>query len=609
MKRNRLTAVFTCAALLLTAAAFPADAAIGAEDTAAEDTTEETTERFGHYGPLTYEIMDTGLKIISCEMDAVSAEIPPEIDGVPVTSVASNAFGSNDALETVVWNSPANAPYGVFKGTGLRTLTLGEHAEIADSFVLEGCEDVHLILDMASIEFSSFNNCDAISELTITDNATYFNYSFNDCPNLKSVHIGAGLKVFDSDSFLRCTAIESFEISAENENFASQDGIVYSKDMTELLRYPAGLTVERFTVPDSVEWVFRHAFYGAQLREIELTDAVNMVGESAFAYANQLEAILVPVSNTYYISIDGVLYDTRYRTLVVYPCGKKDLVFEVPDMALEIGMNAFTGNCYLQKVVIPDSVHTIYNSAFQDCQSLKYAQLPARMEMLGDYIFERCISLVSVTFPEGIDTVPSGMFCACESLREITLPETVRNLDWGAFGLCPNLRTVNLPETMDSLGQYTFEGCESLQTFIVPEGITEIDQLFSRCTGLEVLVLPESLQTIGERTLTEEMPLTDVYYAGTQEQWQAVIVEENNAALERAVIHYGCTEPEPPVPPTGDLDGDGICSVQDAVMLQIYLIGYPMPITEEQLYNADMTQDGRTDSFDLAVMKKMLLAK
>ncbi len=604
MKRTRFTAAVTCAAILLTMAAFPVNTVISAEET----TEEATEERFGHYGALTYEIKEDGLKIISCEADAVSVEIPPEIDGVPIISVDSNTFGANDALESVVWNTTAKIPMFLFKGTGLKTLTFGETVEnISSSGLLDGCEDVHVIFDRRYAGEMNFNNCKAITEVTFTDKVEYSYMAFNDCPNLQSVHIGAGLEFFDSDSFLRCPALKTFTVAAENENLSSADGCVYSKDGKEFLRYPAAMAADSFTVPDSVEQVFRNAFYGAQLREVFLPNTLINVGESVFAYADTLETIHIPEIGGNYCTEDGVLYDMRYRILVQYPSGKRDIEFAVPDWTNAIGLHSFTGNDYLQRITMPDSVTEIYDGAFTDCQGLKYAYLPAQMEYLGRGIFERCENLLTATFPDGVDTVPDSMFLDCSSLREVTLPETVRNLGDSAFAFCRSLWTMELPETMDSLGWYSFSDCTNLRTFTVPEGVAQIDSLFSRCNALEKLMLPASLETIRSNTLTEELPLTDVYYAGTQEQWAAVIVEEDNPALAGAVIHFDSTEIEPLAAPTGDLNEDGLCNVQDSIILQMYLIGYPTYMTEQMLYDADMAQDGIVDGFDLAVMKRHIL--
>lgn len=604
MKRTRFTAAVTCAAILLTTAAFPVNTMISAEET----TEAATEERFGHYGSLTYEIMEDGLKIISCEADAVSAEIPPEIDGVPVISVASNAFGANDALESVVWNTTARVPMGLFKGTGLKTLTIGEAVEdnSCDNLI-DGCEHVHVIFDKRYAGEMNFNHCEAITEVTFTDKVEYSYTAFNDCPNLRSVQIGAGLAFFDSDSFLRCPALKEFTVSAENENLSSADGCVYSKDGTELVRYPAAMAADSFTVPDSAERISRNAFYGAQLREVFLPDTLINVGESAFAYADTLEAIHVPGTSGNYCTEDGVLYDMRYRILIQYPCGKKDIEFTVHDWANAVGMHAFTGNDHLQRIIMPDSVKEIYDGAFMDCQGLKYAYLPTQTDFLGTGIFELCEHLLTVTFPENIDTIPDSMFFGCSSLREVALPETVRNVENGAFSHCSSLWTIDLPETMDSLGWYSFSYCTNLRTFAVPEGITQIDSTFSYDMALEKLFLPASLETIRSNTLMEELPLTDVYYAGTQEQWEAVIVEENNPALDGVEIHFGCTEVEPPAAPTGDLNEDGQCNLQDALTLQVYLLGHPILMTEQMLYDADMAQDGIVDGFDLAVMKRHIL--
>lgn len=455
MRYDRMTAALLCAAMLFAGAAMPEYAALAEEITETTDTTEETTERFGHYGPLTYEIMEDGLKIISCDMDAVSVEIPPEIDGVPVTEVAFNTFGSNDVLETVVWNTPASTTFGMFRTTGLKTITFGQYAENADVYAFDGCEDVHLIVDMEYA--SSYHSSDAITEVTLTDNVSYTNHVFLNCQNLRTVHIGAGLKVFDSDSFLFCPALEAFEIAEENADFTSQDGIVYSKDMSELLRYPAGLTAESFTVPESVRWVFRHAFIDARVREVILPEMVDMVGESAFLYAENLETIQVPEYNPYYYSEDGVLYDARYQTLVQYPNGKKDVVFQVPEDVQEIGMNAFTGSLYLKQIIIPENVQSIREEAFRECISLQTADISAAINTLEYGVFEHSPLLQTVTLPETLQEIRMSAFADCTSLRSVYLPAALTTVGSGAFRMTDALTDVYYGGTVEEWGAVTIE--------------------------------------------------------------------------------------------------------------------------------------------------------
>ncbi len=471
MIRNRIFAAITCMAMLLSAAipTSPMLTAFSEDETAAEGKEQE----FGHYGPLTYEIKSDSLKIIACDLEAITAEIPPEIDGMPVTEVAFNTFGSCSDLETVVYNTSADLPYDLFRNTSLKHLTLGADVKDVSHGFLNGCEDVHLVIETQELS-SSFNSNAAISELTLDGELQHIAFRFSQCPNLKRVNIGAGIKIIDPDSFLWCDALEGFQVAQDNERYYAEDGILYDShaDRCNLLKYPAGRADESFTVPDQVYSIASMAFHSAHLREITLPEQIQDVWSESFSNTPQLENIFVAGEYSLYRSFDGVLFDCRngvnQSTLVKYPNGKTAESYKVPENTAALAEKCFAENTVLSQIHLPTSLAEIGSDAFG------------------------------------------------------------------------------------------------------------------------------------------KAALTDVYFAGTQEQWDAVTIASDNEALANAVIHFESAPADDPEQLAVDLTGDGITNIVDIIVMQKFMLGR-LKLPEKLMEPMDVNGDGNVNPFDLAIFKRRLL--
>ena len=108
---------------------------------------------------------------------------------------------------------------------------------------------------------------------------------------------------------------------------------------------------------------------------MDIPDSVTLIGYEAFHNCSSLTSIEVDENNTTYQSLDGNLYNKDGTTLIQYAFGKTATEF-----------------------VIPDSVTTIGDSAFNVCRSLTSIEIPDSVTTIGDYAFCLCNSLTSIVF-------------------------------------------------------------------------------------------------------------------------------------------------------------------------------------------------------------------
>ncbi len=152
---------------------------------------------------------------------------------------------------------------------------------------------------------------------------------------------------------------------------------------------------------------------------------------------------------------------------------------------------------------------------------------------IADRAFEGQIGITEVLIGSKICTVGEYAFSECTALEAAVFPgQDVVRIGEGAFANCSALLAVVLPEGIDCIASWTFSNCYSLQTVTVPRSVSAIDSLaFENCDRL-----------------------TDVYYMGTESDWEAIQIESNNERLLSATRHDTPTDHYTPVLPDGRVD-------------------------------------------------------
>ena len=189
--------------------------------------------------------------------------------------------------------------------------------------------------------------------------------AFEDCVNLKSINIPDGLwGISPYIPFSRCTSLESVNVSENNENFSSLDGVLFDKEKTELIVYPENKPEKTYSVPESVGYV--SDLNGKNLESITIGASTNIgdgMNGSPIRSCKNLKNIYVSEKNEIICSVDGVVYSKDKTELKLYPTGRTDETFSIPAGVETINCGAIM-NDYLKSIIIPASVKTISNSGY-----------------------------------------------------------------------------------------------------------------------------------------------------------------------------------------------------------------------------------------------------
>ena len=310
----------------------------------------------------------------------------------------------------------------------------------------------------------------------------------------------------------------------------------------EITTAPWGNQAKTVVIGDGVTGIGAAAFYGCSgLTSVTMGSNVTSIGESAFCGCTGLTGIVLPGSVT------------------------------------SIGEYAFSNCESLTAIEIPEGVTTLGNSAFFGCDNLKEVRYNARaaanLTGLSGAFRSAGASVggVKVIFGESVEKIPSNLFCNCESLTSVTIGSNVASIGDNAFLDCKGLVEINYNAraaecTEDSFGSgdglkvtfgdsveripdYIFQDCPGLTSVTIGSSATTIGHYaFNRCTGLTSIKIPESMTNIGYMAFSGCTGLADVYYGGSERQWNAITIDDGNDRLLQANRH--CEGKETPVPPT-----------------------------------------------------------
>ena len=194
-----------------------------------------------------------------------------------------------------------------------------------------------------------------------------------------------------------------------------------------------------------------------------------------------------------------------------------------PDTLTTIGGSAFAHCTGIQNIVIPDSVTTIKNRAFMECSSIRSLTIGDSVTIIDDYAFYGCSSLENVIIPDNVSNIGTSVFKNCTGLKSVKIGDGLSNIGSSTFLNCNNLQYVTIGNNVDRIGDSLFENCTSLQSIIIPDRVTFIHyDAFKDCTSLKSITIGKELTTVYDGAFKNCKNLTDVYYKGTQEDWNKI---------------------------------------------------------------------------------------
>ena len=171
----------------------------------------------------------------------------------------------------------------------------------------------------------------------------------------------------------------------------------------------------------------------------------------------------------------------------------------------------FEGAEKLTKVILPEKLTTIGDSAFYDCYSLTSITIPNSVTTIGGSAFYGCTSLTEIVIPDSVTSIGNETFYECMGLTSVTIGSGVTTISGEAFGDCDSLTSITIGNNVTTIGGSAFYGCTSLTEIVIPDSVTSIGgYAFGYCRSLTSVTIGNNVTTIGGGTFRSCSSLTTI---------------------------------------------------------------------------------------------------
>lgn len=412
-----------------------------------------------------------------------------------------------------------------FHYTELETVTLPKNLKRIEQRAFYGARNLSSITLPSTLEYMGdglFYYCENLTDIVVPDSVTYLgSYAFSDCENLKSIHLGSGLESLSYNLFSGCEVLEKFSVSAGSKVFSVENGVLFDKNKTELIKYPISKSDTSYTVPSTVKKICTNAFNNTEALEyITLPDSLEFIEYEAFWELPSLKEFIIPDSVTdfeynlrYCPSLEKVYIGKNveriepYSTFRLCKSLKKIEVSADNENYSAVGgvlfnkdkteLIKYPGGISAQGYVIPSTVKEVKSSAFYDMENYSEDLEEDGEVYIGDCLLEY----------EGHISNREG---------NISIKTGTRIIAASAFWAEDEIWGISLPDETRIICSMAFSSCDLLQAIYIPAGVKYIGYGAFWCSDM----------------------LTDVYYGGTEEQWNKIEGIEDADLSENVTIHF-----------------------------------------------------------------------
>ena len=457
-----------------------------------------------------------------------------------VTNIGEGAFKYCDNLTTInIPNSVTSIGKGAFGYcSALTSVSIGNSVMNISNFAFDHCRS------LASITIS--NSVRSIGE-----------YAFQCCDNLTTINIPNSVTSIGCGAFNSCNKLTEINVESANTKYTSENGVLFNKDKTTIVRYPAAKTGTTYTIPNSVTSIDNRAFTGCSgLTNVFIPNSVTNISEYAFYGCDSLTSVAIPnsvttiggeafsqckalsavISNTVksigsraFDNVKNIIYT---GSVTGKPWGAKTCGISVDEDGFVYGdANKTQLVDYVGKssnITTPNSVTDIGSDAFNNCNSLTSVTISNSVTSIGEYAFNYCAKLSSITIPNSVTSIGNYAFQSCSQLTEINVESTNIQYTSDDGVLFNKNKTIlirypagkqdlsyTIPDGVKSIGETAFADVNNLPYIVIPNSVTDIaDAAFITCRGLKHITIGKGVTRIGRAVFQQCRNLMGICFEG-----------------------------------------------------------------------------------------------
>ena len=374
------------------------------------------------------------------------------------SSIGENAFVGMKLGLSSIPGSVREIGAGAFRDNKDLSYTPKNSVRSVGDYALANTGVVHLTLESTQTEFGEgvYSGCESVVKAKLPEGMTTIpDRMFADCNKLREVTIPTSMTSIGTEAFSGCKRLKTVNYYGTTQQW---DAIEVAEGNEALLNAELeGVLTTSGTCGEAATW---------ELSEDFTTLTISGTGD---------------VTSRPWINASGLV-----ETIIV-----GEGITSLCDYA-------FHDFVVATDIQLPETLTAIGAWCFYHCDALVHVELPAGLTGLGKGAFSGCDVLESIVIPEGITEIPEDLLSWCKKLVSVEMSEKVTGIGASAFALCESLSEINVPNTITKLGGDAFLSCKSLTSFEWPEAIRTVGTAL-RLSGITELVLPETVERIGER--------------------------------------------------------------------------------------------------------------
>ncbi len=487
---------------------------------------------FRNHPTLEAVILPNTIQVISREAFANIPNLREVVLGNQVRSIQDSAFANTPKLTLIqIPDSVVEIGKYAFYQSGLETIefgldsnlvTIGSYAfaasklqTIAIPHLVKEIQN-HAFFEALSLQSIQFENS---TPLRINDYVFYNS-------GLTSISIPENLYYIGEFAFAYNRQLTTITVDSANLYYASLDGVLYNKDYTRLITYPAGKS-GAFSIPESVTLLAFSAFEGAHLLEevqFHPNNKIMSIGIRTFYGASSLTSITIPdnmISIGFYAfaqatALQSVLFSSQSQLTMVmdgafYNASSLETI-SLPIQVLEIGSKAFENTYALTSLPYSDEsqIIGIYDAAFK-YSGITSITFPETLIEIGSYAFEHAKVgelITELVIPQTVQFIGYSAFKGFDSIESITIPFIGSDLFgieshqfvyiFGSTNDLPSqLHRVVITEGIETVGVSAFNWAMQIREVVLPDSVLSIQDSAFFVAGLREIRLPSHLAYIG----------------------------------------------------------------------------------------------------------------
>ena len=221
-----------------------------------------------------------------------------------IEEIGAKAFENCKSLKNVTMpDSVTDLGFDAFRDcVNLTSINISKNITLIDDYTFSNCEklrNVEIPDGVTVINTHAFAFCDSLTSINIPDSVTTIGVcAFYGCQNLTNIYLGSNVSNIDYFAFDNCNKLSSITVDESNKYFSSnEDGVLFNKDKTVLVKYPMGKVEKHYTIPETVTTIDDYAFlFNFKIENVTIPDSVTQIGNYSFYGCFSLIDIIIPAS-------------------------------------------------------------------------------------------------------------------------------------------------------------------------------------------------------------------------------------------------------------------------------------------------------------------------